>query len=233
MPLKTFAIPDGPENIRLPFAVMLTAFLCGAFFILFPVPQLTICSGNNLKMLLSAWIAPLGGIASMGYVLKMSGISNAFQLRNLDKKDLFVCVSGTLGIIIFSALATFLWKQLLTSLKIEFTEQQNLILFAKNLHGIEFWLFALLVTIPYPIAEELFYRRIIYPGLLPAGKILSLTITALAFSVSHLFLAGVPGLFIVGAGFQLLYLYRKNLLAAIISHALFNAAAVVSTLFAD
>ena len=86
--------------------------------------------------------------------------------------------------------------------------------------------------VPVPIAEELLFRRIIFDGLLPMGKWSAMLITSVFFAAAHLFLAGLPGLFVIAIGFQWIFLKQKNLLASIICHALLNGVSVIAVLLA-
>ena len=88
-----------------------------------------------------------------------------------------------------------------------------------------------MVTVPVPIAEELLFRRILFDGLQPLGTYTALLITSAVFAAVHLFPAGLPGLFIIGAGFQWIYLRQKNLLSAVFCHAMLNGISVIAVLF--
>ena len=66
------------------------------------------------------------------------------------------------------------------------------------------------------------------------GVILTLTClcAALLFAAVHLFLVGFPGLFLLGCGFQYLYLRRRNLACSMIAHGIVNTIAFAVNLWA-
>jgi membrane protease YdiL (CAAX protease family) len=76
-----------------------------------------------------------------------------------------------------------------------------------------------------PIAEELFFRGIIYPMLKQTGfPRLALWATALLFAVIHCNLTVFVPLTVLAIMLALLYEWTDNLLACIVVHSLFNAA---------
>ena len=90
---------------------------------------------------------------------------------------------------------------------------------------------SVLVTVIVPVAEELLFRRILFAGLLPFGNNCAWIGTACVFSACHLFLAGAPGLFVIGLGFQWLYCRYKNLAASILAHGALNSCTILAVLF--
>ena len=86
---------------------------------------------------------------------------------------------------------------------------------------------AFAVVVLAPISEELVFRRFIF-GFLAAnfGFYAALIITSLAFAVIHQSLYNLPGLFLLGVGFQLIYLKYGSLYPAILMHACNNALAM-------
>ena len=228
MPLKALFLPaeDDPPAPAVKF--LLPGFVCGCLFILAPFPQLLCVRTGITALLATSFISPLCAAGLMTAFLVRSGGWRMLAIRLPDRRDVECAVFGTILIVIAYAAANALWKMLLKSCGIPFSEEQLLMTLAKNLHGSDFLLFALLVTIPVPVAEELLFRRILYALLRPAGRNFAILSGAAVFAVVHLFLAGLPGLFIIGAGFQLLFLNRKNLAVSIWGHALLNACAVLS-----
>ena len=228
MPLTDILFPEGDEKESLPSKVLMPAFVGGCLFVLAPLPQLLTVRGSISAMLASSFISPAAGIVFMAALLIRAGGWQTLRIRPPDRKDIKYCLAGTCLIVAACASANALWKLLLKSCGIPFAEEQSLMILAKNIHGTDFLLFSLLVTIPIPIAEELLFRRILYALLLPAGRKFAVISCAAIFSAVHLYFAGIPGLFIIGAGFQLLYLSRKNLVVPVMCHLLFNACAVIS-----
>ncbi|MBQ9503147.1 MAG: CPBP family intramembrane metalloprotease [Lentisphaeria bacterium] len=232
MPLRDVFFPADDEKENLPLRVLIPAFVGGCLFVLAPLPRLLTVQDGVSAMLASSFVSPAAGIVLMAALLVRSGGWQTLRIRPPDGKDLRCCLAGTCLVIATCAAVNALWKLLLKDCGIPYAEEQALMVLAKNIHGMDFVLLALLVTIPVPIAEELLFRRILYALLLPAGRGFAVIACAAVFSAVHLYLAGIPGLFIVGAGFQLLYLRRKNLAVSILCHLLFNACAVAAAAFA-
>ncbi|MBQ7208015.1 MAG: CPBP family intramembrane metalloprotease [Lentisphaeria bacterium] len=228
MPLKNMFLPAGDDPPAPAAKFLLPGFICGCLFVLAPFPQL-LCVRSGISVLLAtSFISPLCGVGLMTALLICSGGREMLSLRIPDKTDVKYAFFGTCLIVAAYASADALWKLLLKSCGIPFSEEQQLMTLAKNLRGPDFLLFSLLVTIPVPVAEELLFRRILYALLRPAGRTFAIVFGAAVFSAVHLFPAGLPGLFIIGAGFQLLFLNRKNLAVSILGHAFLNACAVLS-----
>ncbi|MBR1953189.1 MAG: CPBP family intramembrane metalloprotease, partial [Lentisphaeria bacterium] len=94
----------------------------------------------------------------------------------------------------------------------------------------EFLMLSALVILIVPVAEELLFRRILFAGLLRFGNKIAWLGTAGIFAAIHLYIAGLPGLFFIGLGFQWLYCRHKNLAASILSHGLLNGCTVLAVL---
>ena len=228
MPLKAMFLPAGDDPPAPPVRFLLPGFICGCLFILAPFPQLLCVRDNVSALLATSFISPLCAIGLMTVFLIRAGGWKMLSLRLPDRTDVKYAFGGTCLIVAAYASVDALWKMLLKSCGIPFSEEQLLMTLAKNLHGSDFLLFSLLVTIPVPLAEELLFRRILYALLRPAGRKFAVVSGAVVFAAVHLFLAGLPGLFIIGAGFQLLFLNRKNLAVSILGHALLNTCAVLA-----
>ncbi len=79
-----------------------------------------------------------------------------------------------------------------------------------------------------PVVEEILFRRVIFGYL--AGKVpwvVSLVITSVIFGLIHTEIRTLPGLILLGAGFQLVYLWQKSLYPAIIMHFANNVSAFI------
>ena len=226
--LNSLIAPEEEADTQLPVPAVLVAFTAGFLCVISPLPQLLAGWGHHLSFWGTAYLSTLCGIGAMSGILFRYGGAKIFQIRRLTWGDILFCLKGTALIIPAYALVNALWKALLTLTGIPFEETQQLMIFAQNISGFDFVLLAILVTIPVPVAEELLFRRILYGGVVRQGRMTALLFTSFFFAAVHFFLAGFPGLFVIGAGCQLIYLKRKNLLAAILSHALLNACAVLS-----
>ena len=230
MPVKLKLLEAVSEQFFLPDKIAVTALLWGVFFVIAPIPQLVISFETNLLMLLSGFIGPVCGIIAMLAVFKYAGKTDALTLFKPNADDLIYAVAGTVIIIISSGIATALWRIVLLTFSIPFAENQYLMTLAGNCSRSEFLLLFALVVLVVPVAEELLFRRVLFAWLLRWGNAVAWFGTAAIFAVVHLFLAGLPGLFVIGLGFQWLYIRRKNLSVSIVSHGLLNACALLSAL---
>ncbi|MDD5597986.1 MAG: type II CAAX endopeptidase family protein [Victivallaceae bacterium] len=88
------------------------------------------------------------------------------------------------------------------------------------------------VIVLAPVSEELVFRRFIFGFLAPrCGFAASLLISSGLFALIHFSLYSFPGLFILGVGFQMIYLKFGSLYPAILMHAFNNAFAIIILLF--
>lgn len=85
-----------------------------------------------------------------------------------------------------------------------------------------------IVAIATPIIEEIIHRGMIFRSLLRHGKITATVTSAILFAVMHE-PATIPSAFIVGILLALQLLHYRTLWAPIITHAVTNLLAVVST----
>ena len=125
---------------------------------------------------------------------------------------------------------TFVWRMILTVLNIPFEAEQVAFEVIRNSRGADLWKLFFGLCVFAPLIEELLFRRIVYGFLLRWGWGIAFAGTALLFSMCHFFLAGVPGLFVLGLGFQFMYLKYRNLGAAVMLHSLVNLSAFASAL---
>ena len=230
MPVKHNPFWAVSGQFFLPDKIAVTALLWGIFFVVAPIPQLVVSFETCLLMLLSGFIGPVCGIIAMIAVFRYAGKMDALTLFKLNAEDLVYAVSGTVVIISVSGIVTALWRIVLLTFAIPFAENQYLMTLAGNCSSMEFALLAALVVLVVPVAEELLFRRVLFAWLLKWGNAAAWLGTAAIFAVVHLFLAGLPGLFVIGLGFQWLYIRRKNLSVSIVSHGLLNACALLSAL---
>ncbi|MBM3883679.1 MAG: CPBP family intramembrane metalloprotease, partial [Verrucomicrobia bacterium] len=87
------------------------------------------------------------------------------------------------------------------------------------------WLIGVMVVLTGPVFEELLFRGILYPALKQTGfPRLALWGTALIFAATHANLMTFLPLAFFGVVLALLYEYTDNLMAPIVTHALFNGA---------
>jgi membrane protease YdiL (CAAX protease family) len=231
MPLKILPELEEPAGLKLPAKSAAAAFVGGMLFTIAPFPQIISIKSSSFSLLLSAALSSAAGIVIMVFFLRRSKVPDALQMKMLQKKDGLFVIGRTCLIILLCSVVNFFWKYILKSLNIPFQEQQSLLTLAQTLDNMSFVLFAILVCGIVPVAEELLFRRILYAGLLGFGQTTAFFGTAAVFAAFHFFLAGLPGLFLIGLGFQWLYLYRKNLTVSIAAHSFLNACTVLAVLF--
>ena len=230
MPLKFLSELEEPAGLKLPTKDIAAALAAGVCFTIAPIPQLVCAGGSTFFFLSKAALSTAAGIILMAFFLLRSKVPNALQMKMLQRKDWLFTIGRTSLIILLCGSVSFLWKYLLKSLNIPFQDQQALLTLAKTFDNKSLVIFAILVCVIVPISEELLFRRILYTVLLELGKTAAFFGTAAVFAAVHLFLAGLPGLFLIGLGFQWLYLYRKNLAVSIAAHGFLNACTVAAVL---
>ncbi len=152
-------------------------------------------------------------------------------LRRLRCRDFRMAGCGFVLLLFGTTLVTNFWQLLLERWGIAYEAEQEVLLFALDLPGPQLMIFAVLVVLVVPCSEELFFRRMVYGLLRPAGGWCALLLTALLFSAVHFFLLGLPGLFLMGVVFQLGYLRTRNLAVPVMMHSLVNLMAVLGVLF--
>lgn len=152
-------------------------------------------------------------------------------IRKLSRHDCLAVVKTWVFLCITSSCALILWKSLLDFYEISYVEQQSV---AEMIQGScvfpDMILLFFAVCIITPLVEEVLFRRIIYSWWHICHAPTAFVGTALLFSLSHFFLLGIPGLFIMGICFQYICLDRKNLAASILLHGIVNSAAFVINL---
>ena len=126
-------------------------------------------------------------------------------------------------IILLTSVTTPVWQMLLDKLQITYSEKQDDILELLSSRSIRSRLLVYMsVCVITPVVEEVIFRRIVYSYFVRVNQFAGILITSLLFSLAHFFIYGIPGLFIMGLAFQLIYLLRQNLLTAMILHGLVN-----------
>ena len=200
MPLNLKILSEIPDPVKLPQKTALTALLWGTACIITPFPQLFVSRSSDWELLLTAMFSPVCGIIIMSCILFKSEQNNALTLKRMTLCDIFCAVKGTAVIILSYTIVNAVWRMLLLALSIPFEESQSLMKLAQTCSGKEFLLLWGLVSVIVPFAEELLFRRILFAVLLPFGVKTALFGTSFLFAAVHLFLAGLPGLFVIGTG---------------------------------
>ena len=125
-----------------------------------------------------------------------------------------------------SAVLGAAWGGILRRLGLSVEELQPMITHVRDFTILEFVMVLLAVGVLTPIAEEFFFRRLLFGVLEPLGVGAAAVLTATLFAAGHGFLYGFPGLFWMGLIFQLVYCRCRDLAAPILVHATVNCVAL-------
>ncbi len=106
-------------------------------------------------------------------------------------------------------------------------ETNNPLLMDLDMDGFQMALVIMSVVILIPIAEEIFYRDLLYRSLGGLGVWPSAALTSMFWAVMHGSLAFILPLFIVGLLLTMLYESTENLLVPIIAHVGFNLSSIL------
>ncbi len=155
-------------------------------------------------------------------------VAGKIPFQPLSGREIIQCIGVGILTILIAGGVTFLWQLLLTVLKIPFEKEQFAAVLIRKSHGVDLVKLFFALCVFTPLIEELLFRRIIYGFFLKWGAGFAFWVAALLFSFCHFFIAGLPGLFILGAGFQFGYLKFRNLSAAVLMHALVNSSAFIA-----
>lgn len=89
----------------------------------------------------------------------------------------------------------------------------------------------ILTAMVAPIVEELMFRGLGFFLLEQFGQVAAILVTAIAFSLTHGIVEGIPVFFIIGAGLALMRSRTKSIYPPILMHAGFNGIGVIGGLF--
>ena len=179
-----------------------------------------ICASLETAGMLAAWLLVLPPGSSGG------GLCGIFGAEPLKCRHFRWIVAAPLLIWSVNAALGAVWIALLRRLGIPFEEMQKLIAEVRNFSSGEFLLVMLAVGVMTPMAEEFFFRRLLYGVLEPLGPRRAALTTSLLFAAAHGFLVGFPGFLWMGLVFQLVYCRCRNLGAPILVHAAINCVAL-------
>lgn len=120
------------------------------------------------------------------------------------------------------------WTLIMDALGLELTEQPNpLPLFGEGIGGLLMALF--LGAVVAPVAEEVFFRGFLYPGLKSSwGFVAAMIVSSAIFAVIHGFTAVIPPIFVIGIVLVLAYEYTGSLWPPILIHGAMNGLAFLS-----
>jgi len=173
---------------------------------------------------LAALIAAVAAWPPQGKIFAKLGI------RPLKWLDVWIAVAICAAVLLFGGVATLAWQAFLDWTGIPYQEEQDLLREIAGVSPAVLVLLGFVLTVTVPIAEEIFFRRLLFGLFRPLGAWAAILLTSFLFACAHLFLYGMPALFLMGLGFQFAYLLRRNLGTAILVHALCNLCALAGTL---
>ncbi|MBR7156209.1 MAG: CPBP family intramembrane metalloprotease [Lentisphaeria bacterium] len=192
----------------------------------FILPSLLFVSfGNRISGASIMFISSLSGLTALLFLPP-----EKCGLRRLCLRDILITVLITAAAILFSGFATSHWQNFLTANGISFAPKQAVLVQMKTVPPRHLLMLIAGTCLITPLIEEILFRRVIYGALLKMGMIPAFLLTSLLFGAAHFFLAGIPGLTILGMGFHLSFLLTGNLSAAVLSHLLVNTLATLSAL---
>lgn len=160
----------------------------------------------------------LPGICAYGFFTP-----ETVPLRALKRSEILPLLGCGMALLLITVIVNILWKWLLTALNLHFEAEQYAMKVIAGARGGDVVKLFFSLCIFAPLTEELLFRRIIYSLLLKISYSMAVVMTALTFSLCHFFVAGIPGLLVLGLGFQFSYLKFRNLSAAVILHAMVNS----------
>ena len=209
---KTFEMP---WSEKLPFPALRAAWI--AFMLIF---------GSLLTGILNIPAAQSMLVVELLASAACIGTFSQLGAKNPDIKDFAAVLLFYMAVIMISAIVTCPWEILLEYYGIEITAKQQMLVDVINANWPERIFMFLAICALTPVVEEVLFRRIIFGALLNVvSPLTAILTTSMLFAIVHFFLRGLPALFIMGLGFQLIYLMRKNLFSAILLHALVNGVA--------
>ena len=154
-------------------------------------------------------------------------------IRKRKTIALFPLILSVSAALFAVGLTTMLWQLILKFCGYTDMSLQPVVQLAGNASAPELVLLILLTVIAAPLLEELIFRRVLYGFALPLfGAAGALVLQAGVFALMHDYIPGIPGLFLLGVGLQLLYLHTRNLLFPVLVHAAYNGVTLIFVLTA-
>ena len=204
--------------------LILGAALCGL-----SLPTAGGAAASSVKIALAELA---GSSAAFVWLRRSAGVKRGWDLVSaapLRLRDLRIVAAAPPLIWIGCAVLGWCWGGVLEKLGIPFEKEQTLIALVPRVSTAEFLLLVLAVGVITPVAEEFFFRRLLYGLLEPTGRLRATLATAAIFSAAHGFLYGLPGFFWMGIVFQFVYCRCRNLIAPAAVHLIVNCVALVAT----
>ncbi len=162
----------------------------------------------------------------MYFAGKPGNLLRKFKMVNLHPDHISASFIGVILVLFVAANLTYVYHKLLVMIGIT-PKPPPIEAILKSSDSSTLWFLCFGIIVLAPISEELIFRRFIFGFLAPhLGFISSMLLTAAFFAAIHMSWYSLPALFLLGIGFQLIYLKFGSLYPAIIMHSLNNAIAV-------
>ena len=229
---NSFKLKDQTTNIG--FVISLTLIYIVFFFIPIILGLLGIKEISPLIHVLMPCMIIIPSLCiAMYFVGKPGKLLRKFKMVNLHRDHISIGFVATIVLLIAMANLMYVYHKLLLMFGIEL-KPPPIEALLQNSDSSSLWFLCFGIIVLAPISEELIFRRFIFGFLAPrCGFITSLLITAGVFAAIHLSWYSLPALFLLGIGFQLIYLKFGSLYPAIIMHSFNNAIAVIILLFIE
>lgn len=158
--------------------------------------------------------------------------ASKLPFKMLAVKEMFSLTALALILSVAAGITVWGWKLLLFVLfKFPLDKKQFAVEIIGQYDGMALVKIFFALCIFAPLIEELLFRRIIYGFLLRYGFRFAMVLTAAGFSLCHFFIPGLPGLFLLGLGFQFAALKHRNLAASVWVHSMVNSFAFAAAYF--
>ncbi|MCK4983335.1 MAG: CPBP family intramembrane metalloprotease [Victivallaceae bacterium] len=163
---------------------------------------------------------------AMYFVGKPGNLLKKLKLVDLHPDHISISFVSSILLLFVMANFMYIYHKLLTMMGIK-VDPPMIEAILKNSDSSSLWWMCLGIIVLAPISEELIFRRFIFGFLAPrCGFLTAMVVTAWLFAAIHLSLYSLPALFLLGIGFQLIYLKFGSIYPAILMHAFNNAIAV-------
>ena len=209
--------------------IILPALSAFTGFLMKGNPAGTVCSG------MIGVVGPLASVAAVFILVKSYSGSfretlQALGFKHFPVRMLWYAFPLALAIMIAGGGVTLLWSTLAELCNIQFGVPPTV---AAALSRDSWLVTALLVTalLAAPVFEEIFFRRALFDALryfLPGWA--AVILASLAFAAMHMSLLQLPGLWLMGALWQKIYLKNGTLYSSVILHFFNNVIAVIMLL---
>jgi membrane protease YdiL (CAAX protease family) len=187
------------------------------------------------------WVMMLGTFVSQGVGLILVGVflrehrvswSEAFGFKTKLSRAIPLAILTAIIVLPIAWSLAWLSEEILKRLHSEVTQQQSVRALEHAASVSQKVYFCLMAVVMAPIVEEIIFRGVLYPAIKQEGfRKSAVWATSILFAWTHFHLPTFVPLMFLGVILILLYETTDNLLAPILTHALFNAANVVAMLY--